>query len=553
MEERDRILLTELKNRINNHFIENGWITISNLGIHAALIDDEELPKSLGSYEWDIRPGDNGFSEIWDNGKWTYKRIGSQPIEPFVIYRRQQLDQPESVELPDDFRLYFDMRCTKSSCDEKVYSVANEDGDWEEVVRISNLAMTVKAKILRQYIAMRKMNLAIYFDMMAYSDKTYEELNISPLNNSIQKGDGFIYNYTSLVNMSDGHSKSGGWMMGKCILRYNTKDYDPDSFSGAPHKYESYIIGYDSLGDEIIHSCNKDTLSNYFVANDGKGPLEMTPVFFKKTVLDKYYGNPNKYEVSDGQIDCSGSWSLRIDNDQRDYVAVMLVDMGYLPFSEQQYWRGFNVARDNNMGWSKTQYKRWFLNVFCAPCWPDLHFKFRFKQINKKWKEAFGWSLFLTLAPGDEHYFKTLHCLTVKENDADFDEQILALTKITIDSLNQKELVSSCDDNNDKVREFLTKKSIGNVRDLKASIDKFECFLYSKDYYCPDMIEYLRKLQSLRSNSVAHRKSANDTKVLDKIYQYFQIGKKTEQEALENIFVFMIRTLNTLETCFLKK
>lgn len=143
----------------------------------------------------------------------------------------------------------------------------------------------------------------------------------------------------------------------------------------------------------------------------------MTPIFFRKAVLDKYYGNPNKYEVSDDIIDCSGSWSLRIDNNQRDYVVVMLVDLGHLPYSEQQYWRGYNIARDDKTGLSDTTFKRWITGAFSDPTFPDLYFKFRFKQFKDKWINKFGWVLFLPLAPGDEHYFKTLHCLTVKNND----------------------------------------------------------------------------------------------------------------------------------------
>ena len=63
-------------------------------------------------------------------------------------------------------------------------------------------------------------------------------------------------------------------------------------------------------------------------------------------------------------------------------------------------------------------------------------------------------------------------------------------------------------------------------------------------YDCPDMIEFFRKLQSLRSNSIAHRKS-KDRKDVQKTYEYFQIDIKNQQEVLEDIFVKAIMTLNT--------
>ena len=99
------------------------------------------------------------------------------------------------------------------------------------------------------------------------------------------------------------------------------------------------------------------------------------------------------------------------------------------------------------------------------------------------------------------------------------------------------------DDNNEKVKKFLTEKKISSVFELKAGIDKLCCYLWSMGYDCPDMIEFFRKLQSLRSNSIAHRKS-KDRKDVQKTYEYFQIDIKNQQEVLEDIFVKAIMTLN---------
>lgn len=51
--------------------------------------------------------------------------------------------------------------------------------------------------------------------------------------------------------------------------------------------------------------------------------------------------------------------------------------------------------------------------------------------------------MFLPLINEDEHRFKTLHCLTTLDNEQDFDEQILSLVKLFIDSLNQEELMKN--------------------------------------------------------------------------------------------------------------
>jgi hypothetical protein len=63
------------------------------------------------------------------------------------------------------------------------------------------------------------------------------------------------------------------------------------------------------------------------------------------------------------------------------------------------------------------------------------------------------------------------------------------------------------------------------------------------------MIDFLRKLQLLRSTGVAHRKSRSGT---NKAWEYFELDSKNHYEVLEDIFIKLIKTLNTLELFFLK-
>ena len=97
---------------------------------------------------------------------------------------------------------------------------------------------------------------------------------------------------------------------------------------------------------------------------------------------------------------------------------------------------------------------------------------------------------------------------------------------------------------------YLKQKNFSSSTELKAGIDKFQAFLLSKGMNCPDMVDFLRKVQSLRSNSVAHRKS-NKRKDLAKLYEYFKLDEFSEQQVLEDIFVKMVMTLKTLEKYFM--
>lgn len=548
MNESEHILFTDFLSLMKKHFIESGWITVSSSSIHSALISDEKLPSAIKHYEWDLRRGDNGVGEVWENGNWKYSHEGIDELEPFVLYRSANYDIPPYVELSQEFRVLLNMHERYNSSTNKYYVIDNENGGWEKVAEIDGVTLRIKLSILRYYLALRKMHLLLFFDEMRYSQKTFMELNVTPIDNQIVKDDDFIYNYTSLIDVHFDGNQSGGWVMGKCVLRYRENDYKDKFFDKSAKQYADFVYGYNDDGDHLTHSCDKNSLSNYFFKN-GENPLEMTPVFFKKEVLDKYYSNPNKYTISDGALGCEGAWSMYLDNDHRNYVVVPLVYLGYLDYTEQLYWKGYNIAPEHDMGLSRTAYARWFEGNISESSYPDLCFKHTFKRFNKKWQEYFGWNLFLPLIEQDEHRYKSLHCLTVENNSSDFDEQVLSLTKLIVDSLNQKCLVANTEDSVEEVKFFLQKKNVTSLSELKAGIDKLEAFLFSQGLDCPDMIEFFRKLQALRSNSVAHRKSET-RKELRKLYEYFCLDSKTEQEVLEDIFINMIRTLNTLTTYF---
>lgn len=548
MKESERILFTDFLASMNKKFIESGWITVSTECLHSALVSDEKLSDALSRYGWDLRKGSNGVCEIWSDGKWSFCHDGINVLEPFVLYRSANYDIDNYVELSQDFRVLLNMHDRYVSPTEHCFVVDNENGDWEKVAEIKGETIRIKLTILRKYLALRRMNLLLFFDEMRFSQQSFQELGLTPVMNQIVKDDDYIYNYSSLVDCHADGNKSGGWIMGKCVLRYREKDYNRDSFDQDDKQYAEFIYDYDDEGEPMSHSCKKETLSNYFVAN-GDNPLEMTPIFFKKEVLDKYYSNPNKYTVSDGAVGCEGSWSLHIDNDHRNYVIVPLVYLGNLDYSEQLYWKGYNVSPERYMGFSKTAYTRWIEGKFCDPTFPDLRFKYRFNQFNKKWEKQFGWPLFLPLIDEDEHRYKTLHCLTTENNHSDFDEQILSITKLVVDSLNQKCLQSEIDDSNTEVESFLKERKVTSSLELKAGIDKFQAFIFSKGMECPDMVDFLRKVQTLRSNSVAHRKS-NKRKDLAKLFEYFKLDELSEQQVLEDIFVKMIKTLDTLEKYF---
>lgn len=548
MTEKEHVLCLDVIQALKDKFIFRGWITVSSSVLHSALVTDDKVEECMRDYQCDLTPGRGGaYVNTWGDGSYEYVR-DNNGLDLFAIYRDAYGTHPSYVELSEEFRLFCNMHERYKAEDEREYITIDENGNEVVVAKIKGLEITIKVKILRSYLAVRKMNLLVFVDIMRYSKNTFSELGITPVQNDIISDEDYIYNYSSLINCYFGGNKSGGWLMGKCLLRYNSADFDPEQYPYfSDNTYEEFIVGYDKDGDERLYTCDENKLSNYFKKR-GNAPLTVTPVFFRKTVLDKYYKDPNRYHVDDGCIYNEGMWSLRVDNDQRDYAVVILGDLGRLPHEEQLYWKGYNIAPPPEAGVSRTAYARWYEGRFCNPEFPDLKFKYLFRLFCESWGKKYTWPLFLPLAAGDEHRFKTLHCLTQPNNPNDFEEQILSLTKVLIDSLNEAELLKNIDETNIDVLARLKELNAADKKEVKGGISKFELYLLSQGRDLHESIAFLRNLQELRSSTTAHRKSRSKKNACE---DYFQTDSKTQQTVLEGIFCKGIELIMALKNEFL--
>jgi hypothetical protein len=127
----------------------------------------------------------------------------------------------------------------------------------------------------------------------------------------------------------------------------------------------------------------------------------LTPVFFRREVLGKYYADAHRYEIRDSHVFCGGAWSLRLDNNHPDYVIVFLSDLGHLPHKEQMYWQSYNVVPEGTI--SKTYRDRNILGLWVDPEAPDLLFKARYERFRRDWTKKFDWDLFKALRAADAH------------------------------------------------------------------------------------------------------------------------------------------------------
>lgn len=502
-----------------NHGEEN-WVTVykripitggsEDGGMYCALVNPERTEISLSQPSWDltIGAGGPGFCTSYENGDevTSYYINADEGYLRLVLNRDFHGRKDDYIEVLEEFRLFHNLYCQHGGSS---YLAFDDAGDEVEVIKITNNEVKIRRAHLRSFMAAKQMHLLLYFELTRHFNSSIN-FNTEESNESL--------NYT----IYSGQSYSNGYTSFSRILGKKFIECGPIESCGAwPFKkckgYEDFIIGGDEDDPEKF-TCNPDLLANYFGANPD-APHYLTPVFFRKDVMQKYYG-ASEYEISDGHLHRRGAWSLRLDNNSPSHVSVFLGDLGKdLPEKEQIYWKSFNIFPDGRKI-SKTNFQRSFMGNFFDPENPEHKFKSKYRLLQEAWKEKYGWTLFLPLSDKDEHFLNSIRSMLGNEQ-SEFDSQILALTKTTIDSVNIKDL-----------RKFLgttdsDSKSIALIEALLIKIQAPEATTH---------VTLLRGIQSVRSTGVAHRKGTE----YDKAIARLDINENNYQAEFDQILLGMV-------------
>ena len=448
----------------------------------AALMPVENIDEAYRDYSWNSYIGTQcpGFIEYGDKITYEANPLNFDSCLNIVQYREFYGIKPNYVEISEEFRLlnnlYHDINTN-------IFYEIEENGECTEVAKIiNNDCAYIKLKSLMKFAAAKQMALLLFFDIRVKISGSLQKNGLKEFSTTVNEDGLFFGLWGGEQRLLETYSYS--ILMGKRILLPKPVEecgYEPYS-RNEENEYPEYIIGIDEYGEPRSYTSNPAKLSNYFGANPG-APHYLTPVFFKKEVLQRYLSRPNIFSVEAGYLRCQSLWGIEIDNEHKDMVSVYLGDLGRdLPVQEHSHWKQYYIATD--------AVKRDFLCAFTQPEISDLKFKSNFKQFVNTWREQYQWDLFLPLSQNDEYNFKTLH-LPITDGQEEFDHLVLSLVKTMIDSLNEKEIV----------------KQFKNPTDLKGGISKLEYWLSELNF--PDyqqQIKFLRNLQELRSTGTGHRK-----------------------------------------------
>ncbi len=477
---------------------EDGW----HIGTLSAVAPPSYRDQALSAPSWDLHHGSHGpgFAQGQDaSGEWvtTYLRVSSEPVEPLVVERDFHGVRPPYRELSEEFRLFHNLLEEAGGMRFLKFDDAGMDTLAGEITPDRVVVLT---RLVRQYQAARRLDLLLFIESTVFYDPSLptpadEEWVTGEMNGEL---------YTGEV---DGRPFSR-FLATRVLPPPPIEDAGIWPFEEADTRYPEFVIDTDSAGRLVRHSCDPDTLSNYFGANPGE-PHYLTPVHFRRDVLVKYFDRPELYTVEDGYLRCAGLWGLRLDNDAPDTVVVWLGDLGRdLPASERDYWLAFNVPPAG--GISETTFRRAILGQWTDPQSADLRFRVAYEELREAWKRRFGWPLFRDPDPGDRRLLDTVR-RPLHDTETEFEDLVRTLTRLLVDSLHEAELSRSL--------------PVGH-KDEKG-IAKFDRWLRQIGYPATDRdVTFLRALQAVRSKGTAHRKGSEYEPTLNRA-----VGSRRKSEA----------------------
>ena len=535
--EQERLRQSDFLKQISRNFKSTDlipvWWRVDRPGtyysVYSGFVPNAKVEHALARTSWDLLIGDGvpeacKYSGPDGKHRVEYLRFGNdEGIEPLVISRYFHGMREPYVEISEEFRLFHQLYHDRMT---DRYIKIDETGNETEVAIVEAERIRIRLKEIRQFCAVKEMHLAVYFDSIRYSTLTPQELGEEEGGrDAIRDG---LLTYNVAYGDYDGACERRAFssLLGKRLFAPLPKT--ESAFWGfaeeEPREPVEFVIDVDENGNDILNTSDENRLSNYFCANAGK-PHYLTPVFFRRTVLDKYYQQPEKFSVEDGYLRCGGLWGMTMDNHHDDYVVAWLGDLGRdLPYSERLHWRSHNIAPCGRM--SNVFFKRQICAEATDSKQPDVQLQYRFPAFSAHCEKRLGWSPFLPLADEDQHYFSALR-IPATNGQKEFDDLVLGLTKALVDSLNEAEFV----------KRIRTDERQG----VKGGITRFERALAvvgAEGYQ--EHVQFLRDLQDLRSTGVAHRKGRS----------YEKAGRrfKTDTEPLSKVFrEMLVAALNLLE------
>lgn len=263
---------------------------------------------SSGGWDATVGFGQPGTMTTFGETKSTsYLPLGNnQGMEPLVIVTDSAGTRKSEILINQEFRLVFELFKDKETGNlVKVF----DDGTEEIVVEISGKMVRARSSYLARFRALKQLDLWLYTDVVSHFPEAPQDTDFKQ------------FSMEWKADNSAG-SNSVGTSFGRTTSLFNAKKFFAPGpvekcnlwdYEDRNRTYEDFIIGEDDFGKPVTFTCEEAKLANYFGKNP-EAPQYLTPVFFRRDVLFKYYNHAELYTVTDGSVSCDTRWHLRMDN-----------------------------------------------------------------------------------------------------------------------------------------------------------------------------------------------------------------------------------------------
>lgn len=427
---------------------QRGWTIVycsrhheEDFAIFAALAPRSLKHSILSQAEWEINAycGQPGFIED-QGGRYTYARFGRRDgLIPLVIRQDHSGVLPTMLpQILDEFLLFHNLWVEPSGIGHKKLML---DGSDEVACEVTPQSVRIRSKYLLQFQAARQLYLVRYLDSIIHTQNQWSATSLATLDHTYSSSDHIVRRdvRTGLLGVNDVSSR----LLGKHIVKPPSQtecgvwpwEQDPE----AHLEHQRFVVGETEMGEHIEHTCDPDTLRENMGFSDVLSLGQFTPVCFRKEVMDLYYADTQKYQVSDGSVSCGGCWSLHLDNNHPDYITVFLYRLGEdLPKQEQLHWRYHNIVQPEQH-LSETAYRRSILGEWAEPDSPEWRFKHSYERFREKSRDRLGWDLLLDAEEGGTSLMDRVR-VPLQSSEREFGEQGQLLHKILVEALNVQQL-----------------------------------------------------------------------------------------------------------------
>lgn len=329
----------------------------------------------------------------------------------------------------------------------------------ELIIKITENRIEVLTSYLRDFLCAYEQACVISFD-----HRRYALLKNKPP--AIQKP---IFNDTSYCLYSLNTYKYDDYnayasIIGKSIIKPYAECHHPSlRYLIDEEEFEDFIYGINSeTGKLEVYTCDGNKLANYFGANP-EAPHFLTPVYFNKTVLNKYKTDTANYTIKDGSIRYLDEWIIPFSVNEEDKVVVWLGDLGRIPYEEQRYWRTENIPPKGEI--DENFWKQQMEAVWVDKILPEKWLFTLINQVNEQFNNKYESIIFHPLSEADKSIYSTF-MIPVANNIEEFKEFLMQFSKITAESINTDIIRRLVDSDKLKDKKGQSLGSIGQLRVL---------------------------------------------------------------------------------------